>query len=574
MAILIEHLTYDQPELVTIAPNATLQEAVALMIEHDFSQLPIIEDGKPYGNPASFVTSTSIARALRYFGTPLKDLRVRDAIIPARTVSADEDLFSKMDDLLDAYAVLVLNPDGTIAGIVTNYDTTHYFRRRAEDMLLVEDIETTLKDHVRVVYGGDENDPEGPLQTAINALSSFVDNIQDDCRKSFRRFCAAKSIQVVDTDIREVVDKPFAGTKGDRKFDDLTLNEYIQLARKEAAWKVLGPQFGISDKAFLEMLEGVRKTRNKLMHFRPDITPVERDNLRFCAQWFKNYPPLTSEEDSGSGEGQFRVDAPPADEQGTAIEAELEGIEEGISDETDGSIDIEPVESKYAPLATFLSKQPKTQERITLTFDQIEEVINNQLPAAAREHRSWWANDSTTHVQSGQWLKVNWRVVTINMTGEKVVFARARDRERAYITFFSAVQNRLREHTDFPLHPTNPIGISWLVLVSFSERKNWLILSFALRQRLRLEFYIDTGDKEENKRIFDAMLRHRTVIESGVGQALEWEPLEKKRASRIALYTEGSITDEPEKLEMLVEWSVENAVRFYNAIGGLLPELT
>ena len=570
MATLIEHLTYDQPELITIAPNATLQEAVALMIEHDFSQLPIIEDGKPYGNPASFVTSTSIARALRYFGTPLKDLRVRDAIVPARTVSADEDLFSKMDDLLDAYAVLVLNPNGTIAGIVTNYDTTHYFRRRAEDMLLVEDIETTLKDHVRVAYGGDENDPEGPLQTAIDALSSFVDNIQDGCRKSFRRFCATKSIQVVETDIREVVDKPFAGTKRDSKFDDLTLNEYIQLARKEEAWKVLGPQFGISDKAFLEMLEGVRKTRNKLMHFRPDITPVERDNLRFCAQWFKNYPPLTPEEDAGNVEGQIRVETPPADGQSITIEAELEGMSDG----TDDSIDIEPVESKYAPLATFLSKQPKNQERITLTFDQIEEIINNQLPAAAREHRSWWANDSTTHVQSGQWLKVNWRVVTINMTGEKVVFARARDRERAYINFFSAVQNKLREHAEFPLHPTNPIGISWLVLVSFSERKNWLILSFALRQRLRLEFYIDTGDKEENKRVFDALFRHRTVIESGIGQVLEWEPLEKKRASRIALYTEGSITDEPEKLETLVEWAVENALRFFNTISGLLNEVT
>lgn len=573
MAILIEHLTYEQPELVTISPNSTLQDAVALMIEHDFSQLPIIEDGKPYGNPASFVTSTSIARALRYFGTPLKDLRVRDAIVPARTVSADEDLFSKMDDLLDAYAVLVLNPDGTIAGIVTNYDTTHYFRRRAEDMLLVEDVETTLKDHVRVAYGGDENDPEGPLQKAIDALSSFVDSIQDNCRKSFRRFCAAKSIQVVDADIGEVIDKPFAGTKGDRKFDDLTLNEYIQLARKEEAWKVLGPQFGISDKAFLEMLEGVRKTRNKLMHFRPDITAVERDNLRFCAQWFKNYPPLTPEEDAGRVEDQLRVEVPLTDQQDEGIEAGLEGVEEGISEGATDSIDVEPVESKYAPLATFLSKQPKSQERITLTFNQIEEIINNQLPAAAREHRSWWANDSTTHVQSGQWLKVNWRVVSINMTGEKVVFARARDRERAYINFFSAVQNKLREHTGFPLHPTNPTGISWLVLVNFPERKCWLILSQALRQRLRLEFYIDTGDKEENKRIFDDLLRHRTVIESGVGQALEWEPLEKKRASRVALYTEGTITDEPEKLENLLEWAVENAVRFYNAINGLLPEV-
>lgn len=571
MAILIEHLTYDQPALITISPSATLQDAVAMMIEHDFSQLPIVEDGKPYGNPASFVTSSSIARALQYFGTPLKDLRVRDAIVPARTVSADEDLFSKMDDLLDAYAVLVLNPDSTLAGIVTNYDTTQYFRRRAEDMLLVEDIETTLKDHVRTAFGGDENDPKGPLQTAINALSSFVDNIHDDCKKTFRRFCAIKAVAIVDADINEVVDKPFAGTKGDRKFDDLTLNEYIQLARKEEAWAVLGLQFGISDKAFLEMLEGVRKTRNKLMHFRPDITLVERDNLRFCAQWFKNHPPATSEEDTGHVEEQLQVGVSQGDQQGTPTEPELESIAERMSDESeDDSLEKEPVESKYAPLANFLLRQLKNQERIIFTFSQIETIIGNQLPAAAREHRSWWANDSTTHVQSGQWLKVNWRVVSINMTEEKVTFARARDRERAYIEFFSAVQNKLREHPEFPLHPANPIGSNWLVLVNYSEGKQ-LGLSFALRQRLRLEFYIDTGNGAENNRIFDSILRRRSLIDSVLGgQELKWERLEKKRATRIALYTEGAITDEPEKLEKLAEWAIENAVRFHSAISRLL----
>jgi CBS domain-containing protein len=575
MAILIEHLTYDQPALVTISPGATLQDAVAMMIEHDFSQLPIVEDGKPYGNPASFVTSSSIARALQYFGTPLKDLRVRDAIVPARTVSSDEDLFSKMDDLLDAYAVLVLNPDGTLAGIVTNYDTTQYFRRRAEDMLLVEDIETTLKDHVRTAFGGDEDDPKGPLQTAINALSSFVDNIHDDCKKSFRRFCSIKAVAIVDADINEVVDKPFAGTKGNRKFDDLTLNEYIQLARKEEAWAVLGLQFGISDKAFLEMLEGVRKTRNKLMHFRPDITPVERDNLRFCAQWFKNHPPATSEEDAGHVEEQLQVGVSPSDQQGTPTGPELESIAERMSDESeDDSLEKEPVESKYAPLANFLLRQPKNQERIIFTFSQIETIIGNQLPAAAREHRSWWANDSTTHVQSGQWLKVNWRVVSINMTEEKVTFARARDRERAYIDFFSAVQNKLREHPEFPLHPANPIGSNWLVLVNYTEGKQ-LGLSFALRQRLRLEFYIDTGDGEKNNRIFDGILRRRSLIDGVLGgQELKWERLEKRRATRIALYTEGAITDEPEKLEKLAEWAVENAARFHSAISGLLREDT
>lgn len=574
MAVPIENLTQDQPALITVSPNSTLQEAVALMIENDFSQLPIVEDGKPYGSPASFVTSTSIARAMRYFGTPLKDLRVRDAIVPARTVSADEDLFSKMDDLLDAYAVLVLKPDGTLAGIVTNYDTTQYFRRRAEDMLLVEDIETTLKDHVRVAFGGDENDPEGALQAAINTLGSFVDSIRDDCLKAFRKFCGVRSITVAEADILEVVEKPFAGTTNDRKFDDLTLNEYIQLARKREAWTVLGPHFGVSDKAFLEMLEGVRKTRNKLMHFRPDVTAVERDHLRFCAEWFKNHPPLTPEEESGGAESQTPIEAPTADSGDTQGGTGGQDVERGTPAEVDEKpVESEAAGSKYAPLAEYLSALPKTQERVVVSFVEIENIIGDKLPAAARAHRSWWANDSTTHVQSGQWLNVNWRVVTINMTEEKVVFARARDRERAYINFFNSVQNRLREHPDFPLHPSNPIGANWFTLAYFSEKKLRLSLSFALRQRLRLEVYIDTGDGEENARIFDALSRHRTAIDGGVGHPLEWERLENRRASRIALYTEGALNDDPEKLEELVDWSVEHALRFYRTLNALLGEV-
>lgn len=144
-------------------------------------------------------------------------------MVPARTVAADEDLFSKMDDLLDAYAVLVLKPDGTIAGIVTNYDTTQYFRKRAEDILLVEDIESTLKDHIRTAFASDESDGNDSLQAAINALSSFVDNIRDDCSKAFRKFCGTRGVEITESDVETVVGKAFAITNSERTFDDLTL---------------------------------------------------------------------------------------------------------------------------------------------------------------------------------------------------------------------------------------------------------------------------------------------------------------------------------------------------------------
>src|SRR6185436_6110181 len=107
----------------------------------------------------------------------------------------------------------------------------------------------------------------GSLQSAINALSSLVDTIRDDCLKAFRKFCGVNSITPNESDLHAVIEKPFSKITSDRTFDDLTLNEYIQLARNDEAWKILGPHFGVSDLAFLEMLEGVRRTRNKLMHF-------------------------------------------------------------------------------------------------------------------------------------------------------------------------------------------------------------------------------------------------------------------------------------------------------------------
>lgn len=137
------------------------------------------------------------------------------------------------------------------------------------------------------------------------------------------------------------------------------------------------------------------------------------------------------------------------------------------------------------------------------------------------------------------------------------------------------MQNKLREYSDFPLRPRNPIGVSWLVLANLSK-DSWqrLALAFAHRQRLRLEFYIDIGDGEENNRVFDDLARHRVQIEGGVGQPLGWERLEKRRASRIALYTDGTLGDEPERIEAFSEWAVVNALRFYSTISALPKDMS
>lgn len=48
-----------------------------------------------------------------------------------------------------------------------------------------------------------------------------------------------------------------------------------------------------------------------------------------------------------------------------------------------------------------------------------------------------------------------------------------------------------------------------------------------------VELYIDTGTLEENKAIYDSLLKRRGEIEKAFGGPLEWERLDERRASRI-----------------------------------------
>ena len=62
-----------------------------------------------------------------------------------------------------------------------------------------------------------------------------------------------------------------------------------------------------------------------------------------------------------------------------------------------------------------------------MTFRQVESVIGGLLPASARRHRPWWANDATGHAHAKAWLEAGYRTEQVDMEGEKLVFVRAPD---------------------------------------------------------------------------------------------------------------------------------------------------
>jgi hypothetical protein len=81
---------------------------------------------------------------------------------------------------------------------------------------------------------------------------------------------------------------------------------------------------------------------------------------------------------------------------------------------------------KYQPLTDFLNKQPLGEVR--MSFEQIERVVGDKLPASARHYRAWWSNNPNNSVMTRAWLDAGFRSEQVDMAGRKLVFRRAEHR--------------------------------------------------------------------------------------------------------------------------------------------------
>lgn len=89
--------------------------------------------------------------------------------------------------------------------------------------------------------------------------------------------------------------------------------------------------------------------------------------------------------------------------------------------------------------------------------------------------------------------------------------------------------------------------------------------------RLRVEAYIDTGEKERTKEIFDKLCKlceKRQEIEQSISEELEWNSIDDKRASRISLY----YPDEIRLTEEARAWLVEAMGKMRDAFDPVLKD--
>jgi hypothetical protein len=534
----VEQLLEGKGPLVWVTKDDTVLRTLSLMLEYDYSQLPVLTIfEEKYETVEGMVTYEGIIRGIRNFNLGIDKLKVRDVMGKAFTCSRDEDLFDILDRLKETYAALVVHEDlPVVIGIITSYDTTEYFRVRTEDLMRVEEIETTIR---------------GLIQEAYTTIQAYG---EDDIVDQEHLDAAARAVSY---------GKP-------KVFNQLSFPEYINLLTYPKTWGFFEAILNLPSEPVKNLLNNIRETRNLLAHFRGDLSTEERDQLRFAVEWITrcqdDYQTLKEKKKLELLKEKVKI----LDSEKTITDKNKLEI---AAEKTSGySGEYEVTEStksggRYTALADWLQSQAGSIDQVPLTFEEVEKIIGSNLPDSARVFRGWWANDSVGHSHSQLWLEAGWRTTYINLTEGKVTFSRIREREKAYIAFFSKLQDELRKHSKYPIKDLSPDGTSWLVLQTIPRGKTatgQFVCSFTRDKRFRIELYLDLRDKELTKRVFDKLYEQKATFEAQLG-SIEWERLDSKRASRIAIYRNGHITEE-EKQDEMRHWAVETFNRFYAAL--------
>ena len=141
------------------------------------------------------------------------------------------------------------------------------------------------------------------------------------------------------------------------------------------------------------------------------------------------------------------------------------------------------------------------------------------------------------------------------------VVPQSSERMERYRAYFQGLIDELRVTHKFTNARTGQPQ-NWYTFASDNSRVYTFSTSFSQGGKVRVELYLDCGDKANNEQLFDCLLQSKEQIEASIGNELTWERLDHRRACRIALYRDGDIDVDSETLANIRQWTIENLLKF------------
>jgi len=221
--------TSDSISVSSVTPEVSLEDALNLMLENGYSQLPVIDSDGYRG----LVSLRSICQCLRDLtisqpGTVKfnpGDMRVSEAMdTSVPLISPDDNIYDLLKDL-DRYEALVMGDKKNVQAVITSFDLVHRLWTIAGPYILAQEIELATRQIIRHLL------PEGPefAKRIHHSLSYRKDRAHPD------------------------------------KLEEMDLSDLTTIVLDRSNWPFFENMFG-NKALFKSRFEEVAKLRNRVMH--------------------------------------------------------------------------------------------------------------------------------------------------------------------------------------------------------------------------------------------------------------------------------------------------------------------
>jgi CBS domain-containing protein len=229
-------------ETVQIAEDSRVSEALRIMIENGFSQLPVVDKRKHVVGILSFRSVSKRVLEL-HPSLDVAELYVAECLEPATFLPANDYIdTTRAADFRQVDYVLVGTPT-KVAGILSVADVFARLNDFAEAFVLLSEIESGLRRLIAAAFGPKK------LKNALEEIN----------RTNARRGAVRP--------IKSIEDSGFA--------------DYAQLIASRSNWQRFQKFFPHSQRELVSKeLDNARKLRNDVFHFRRQITRADTTILR------------------------------------------------------------------------------------------------------------------------------------------------------------------------------------------------------------------------------------------------------------------------------------------------------
>ncbi len=248
----INRIIPENQSVLIVLPSCLVREAVAMMLQHGFSQVPVVQGGEVLGvfSFRSFAKGASTAALGEWIKQKCApgDLAVDEFLEQFEFARVTEEMTQVFDAMDRDNGVLIGTPE-RLVGILTPMDFLRYLYRVASPFVMVSEIELAVRALIRMAMSEEE------IGVAAKRCLSTV-------------YAREGSVPTL--------------------LEDMSFDNYRSFISNGDNWKELEPVFGGTRTRAGAKLREISEIRNALFHFKREITLEDHETLAGHRNWLLN----------------------------------------------------------------------------------------------------------------------------------------------------------------------------------------------------------------------------------------------------------------------------------------------